>query len=275
MENFNFESRWDPRVLATDLDGTLIPLPGSEENRADLRLLAEAMAEGTREVVFATGRHLESVLEVMESDGLPRPEWMVCDVGSSIYRRDATGAYRPFEPYDGHLAGLVGSIDRAAVERSLAAVGGLVPQDEACQGRFKISYFAPADRVEALVAEVSRVCGEAGLPFACMGSVDPFENKGLLDLLPARVSKAYALIWLSTHADFRPEEVVYAGDSGNDLAALVAGFRAIAVGNMDPSLADRIERELGGQGRPDLLFRATKTATSGVLEGCRHFGLVR
>ena len=275
MENFNLKSGSEPRVLATDLDGTLIPLPESEENRADLRRLAEAMGEGTREVVFATGRHLESVLRVMESDGLPRPEWMVCDVGSSIYRRDANGTYRSFAPYDDHLAGLVGEIDRAAVERSLGVIEGLVPQDGACQGRFKISYFAPADRVEALVGEITRVCGEEGLPFACMGSVDPFDNKGLLDLLPAGVSKAYALIWLSTHADFRPEEVVYAGDSGNDHAALVAGFRAIAVGNMDRALADRIERELTGQGHPELLFRAAKSATSGVLEGCRHFGLVR
>ena len=275
MEKFNLESRSEPRVLATDLDGTLIPLPESEENRADLRRLADAMGERSREVVFATGRHLESVLRVMEYDGLPRPEWMICDVGSSIHRRDTKGAYHPFEPYDDHLAGLLGEIDRAAVERTLEVIEGLVLQDEACQSRFKISYFAPADRVESLVGEITRVCGEEGLPFACMGSVDPFNKKGLLDLLPAGVSKAYALIWLSTHADFRPDEVVYAGDSGNDHAALVAGFRAIAVGNMDGALADRIERELSEQGHPDLLFRATKSATSGVLEGCRHFGLVR
>jgi sucrose-6-phosphatase len=41
-----------------------------------------------------------------------------------------------------------------------------------------------------------------------MGSLDPFLNCGLLDVLPKGVSKAYALLWLSTHADFKPDEVV-------------------------------------------------------------------
>ena len=96
----------------------------------------------------------------------------------------------------------------------------------------------------------------------------------LLDVLPAQVSKAYALIWLATHADFLPDEVVYAGDSGNDLAALICGFRAIVVANDSEGLADRVAASLEERSLLDRLYLARDQATSGVLEGCRHFGLI-
>ena len=108
-----------------------------------------------------------------------------------------------------------------------------------------------------------------------MGSLDPFSNCGLLDVMPAGVSKAYALIWLSTHADFSPDEVIYSGDSGNDYAALVSGFRAIVVANGSEGLAQKVSAALGERRISERLYLAKQTATSGVLEGCRHFGLIQ
>jgi len=273
MEYFNLQSKSDPRVLGTDLDGTLIPLPGSEENERDLAGLAEQLTAQGRELVFATGRHFESVLEALEDYHLPVPDWMVCDVGSSIYQRGENG-FVPYQPYGEHLRTLLGGIDRAAVEEALCSVEGLAMQESESQGPFKISYFSEAGDVEHLEEQIGGICRDARLPFTCMGSVDPFSGKGLLDLLPSGVSKAYALIWLSTHADFRPEELVYAGDSGNDFAALVAGFRSIAVGNASASLVRKIEAVMTEKGMGDRFYHATGRATSGVLEGCRHFGLV-
>jgi len=273
MTHFNFQSPLPPRVLGTDLDGTLIPLPDSAENRADLRTLAGLLAEQERELVFATGRHFESVLGVIDSADLPEPQWIVCDVGTTVCRRTDEG-YRRFRPYEEHLSELIGRIDRGAVEQALRGVSGLTLQDDDSQGPFKVSYFCEDREVRTLAEEIMVICGERKLPFNCMPSVDPFTNRGLLDLLPKGVSKAYALIWLSTHADFDPSELVYAGDSGNDHAALVAGFRAIAVGNMDGNLAAEIAAEMAEKGWSDRFYRASAQATSGVLEGCRHFGLV-
>lgn len=151
---------------------------------------------------------------------------------------------------------------------------GLVLQEDAAQAPFKISYYCDAANLPDLSRAIGELCEGKALPFACMPSVDPFNNRGLLDLLPREVSKAYALLWLSTHADFDPGELVYAGDSGNDHAALTAGFRAIAVANMDAGLAAAMSREMAEKGWADRFYRARRTATSGVLEGCRHFGLV-
>ena len=93
-------------------------------------------------------------------------------------------------------------------------------------------------------------------------------------MLPLNVSKAYALIWLSSHADFCPEEVVFSGDSGNDKAALVCGFRAILVENASKQLLNAVRDELRSMGSENLLYHAKGTATNGVLEGCQHFGMI-
>jgi hydroxymethylpyrimidine pyrophosphatase-like HAD family hydrolase len=89
------------------------------------------------------------------------------------------------------------------------------------------------------------------------------------------VSKAYALIWLTTHADFTPDDAIYAGDSGNDLAALAAGFHAVVVANASEGLAEKVSALQQERGIPaDRLYAAKAPASSGVLEGCRHFGLL-
>jgi HAD superfamily hydrolase (TIGR01484 family) len=261
-----------PRVLATDLDGTFLPLPGNADNLAALETLRRARANHPLGLVFATGRHLASVLAAMDEYDLPRPDWIVGDVGTSIHHRHGA-SFAPFAPFEDFLAGQTRGSDRTAVESLLAGLDGLTLQSPERQQRFKISYVAPADAADPLAAAIHQRLHKARLPYACLASVDPCHDQGLLDVLPAGASKAAALLWLSTHADFSPDEVVFAGDSGNDLAALTCGFRAIVVANAAPELADRAERELAARGLAPRLFRATRPATSGVLEGCRHFGL--
>lgn len=273
MTIFNPNPGVPPRVLATDLDGTLIPLPDNAGNQAALEVLHQAFAAGRLELVFATGRHLESVLEAIPKYALPRPDWIVCDVGTSIHRRQGD-SFALFKPFETHLAETTHGVDRTAVESLLADLEGLSLQSPERQQRFKISYESAAADVERLAALVNQRLAAAALPYAGLASLDPYRGAGLLDVLPAGASKAAALIWLATHADFVPDEVVFAGDSDNDFAALACGFRAIVVANAPQGLADRAERALAERNLPGRLFRATRPATSGVLEGCRHFGLV-
>jgi len=72
------------RVLATDLDGTLIPLNGSDSNVSDLATLAEQLRPNNVQLVFVTGRHFESVTAAINEDRLPKPDWIFCDVGTTI-----------------------------------------------------------------------------------------------------------------------------------------------------------------------------------------------
>ncbi|MFP4156374.1 MAG: HAD-IIB family hydrolase [Opitutales bacterium] len=273
MKDFNPHSPASPRILATDLDGTLIPLPENKQNTEDLKLIHAQHADGRLPLIYATGRHYESVLEAIGQYRLPTPEWIICDVGSRIFRRSGCD-YAPFDPYEVHLNELVGGSDRKTVEALLEGLEGLQFQQPDHQTAHKISYQCEAGRVETLIAEVKLRLEAAQAPYSGMGSLDPFLNIGLIDVLPGSVNKAYALRWLATHADFTPEEVVYSGDSGNDEAALSCGFSAIIVGNASVGLADRVRQHLAAVNQEDRLFCSTQKATSGVLEGIRHFGLL-
>lgn len=273
MQKAKKESLFNPRVLATDLDGTLIPLPGRPENEADLNTLSGLLSEKGQELIFCTGRHFDSVMEAMDSYRLPVPKWMICGVGSAIYE-NVNGTFVRFAPYDLHLEDVAAHIELQSLRELMSTVMGVSLQIEAHQDRFKLSYDCAGTELETVSARVESRLKAAALPFHCMASLDPFHGVGYLDIMPLGVTKASALVWLSTHGDFDPDEVVYAGDSGNDFAALTHGFRAILVGNATQSLQDRILAVLRENGDEDRLYCAEGHATTGVLEGCRALGLV-
>ncbi len=60
-----------PLVLATDLDGTLIPLANDEQNQRDLRQLKAELSDRDLSLVFVTGRHFESVQQAIAEYHLP------------------------------------------------------------------------------------------------------------------------------------------------------------------------------------------------------------
>ena len=124
MNHFNPESSIVPRVLATDLDGTLIPLPETEANITDLQRITDHFSRSSQPLVFATGRHFESVLDAIEQYNLPIPEWIVCDVGSAIYQRVGS-RFEVFEKYEAHLTESSGGFDRALIERPCTVLRGL------------------------------------------------------------------------------------------------------------------------------------------------------
>jgi sucrose-6F-phosphate phosphohydrolase len=274
MNEYNPQPKIPATILATDLDGTLIPLPGNDSNKEALVRIFNDHKSGDIELIYATGRHFESVLEAIETYTLPRPEWIICDVGGAIFQLKQD-AYKHYTPYEAHLLENTGSVNRDQVEKALMGIDDLALQPPDHQQRFKLSYQCASETLNKLVATIEARLKEANMPYHCMGSNDPFMNCGLIDVLPRNVSKASALLWLATHADFSPDGVIYSGDSGNDYAALVSGFRAIIVANSSDGLVNKVQQQLKVRDLEDRLYIAKGKATSGVLEGCQHFGLIK
>ncbi len=258
-------------VLATDMDGTFIPLEGNEENRRDLEILCHELQKRGLELVYVTGRHYELVLDAIRSHSLPEPRWLVCDVGTSIYESAPDGGHRTVAAYDKHLAEIVGRIHVGVLQELFSSVSELRIQEHEKQGQFKLSYYCDAEALGPLNAGVSQTLQDSRAPYRVIASVDPFTGEGLIDFLPEGVSKDYALRWWVDHTHRDEKEVVFAGDSGNDLAALTAGYRSIVVANADPSVAHQARLAHQSAGWTDRLFLAAKPATSGVLEGLNHF----
>lgn len=259
------------RVLATDLDGTLIPLEENRQNQDDLQILATQLIQREVPLLFVTGRHLDSVIEAINEFHLPQPGWIICDVGTSLFARGVSGGFEPVTAYWRHQDEIITSMPIPALRDLLRPIKGLRLQEQAKQGRFKLSFYANAADLGQLVTRIQRDLDQAGAPYSIVHSVDPFNGDGLIDLLPAGVSKAHALSWWTRHTGRSLDDIVYAGDSGNDLAALTAGYRAILVGNADRDLAERIQTAHQKAGWKNRLYVAGGEATSGVLEGCHKF----
>lgn len=268
-------------ILATDLDGTLIPgdalRPDDPQHQALARLRMLAATEKI-EIVFVTGRHHDSVIEIMQAKGLPEARWIICDVGTSIFYRDEPAQqqpYRPLQAYVNHLDGIVGSftIDRLKAEISIS--DDLRLQEAEKQGRHKLSYYCDAGRLDWHCQAIERQLKRIAAPYRIVSSIDPFNSDGLIDLLPTATDKSSALLWWATFRGCDPQAIVYAGDSGNDYAALAAGFRAILVGNADRALARRVTEHHRQAGHAHRVYLARGHATAGVLEGCRWFELIR
>lgn len=272
MNIFQPELGLPARVLATDLDGTLIPLPGLRSNLASLDELKRRLNETGRTLVFATGREFGSIVRAIHDYRLPQPDWIVSDIGTGVRHR-VDGKYEPHPDYPSVLVEATGGYPRDELEAQFAHLGELQLQAEHAQSAYKLSYFCPLEELDGILSEMEEVVAEEQLPYEVMASVDHNRETGMIDVLPRGVTKASALIWLSTHADFHPEEVLYAGDSGNDFAALVSGFRAVIMGNATEGLAGKVEAAMLENGLRERLLLSDRQATDAVLHGCLHFGL--
>jgi len=83
-------------LLATDLDGTF--LGGKSLHKQTLyRLIRE---RDDIQLVFVTGRGLESVLSILNDPIIPNPDYIICDVGATIVNGHTL---EPIEPLQGSI----------------------------------------------------------------------------------------------------------------------------------------------------------------------------
>ncbi|WP_354637676.1 trehalose-6-phosphate synthase [Kitasatospora camelliae] len=235
------------RILVTDLDGTL--LAGGTEGR---RLLREALGRHPEvTVVFATGRGSASVRRVLRDPLVPRPRWIIADVGATVL--DGTD-FSPVEPLQEQLrAGWPGPARvRAALGRfpALAYQHG-VAQDGRC------SYHLPPD---GLTGELIAAVGALGCAWEY--SADRY-----FDVLPPRVSKGGALLALAEKLTWPRESILVAGDSLNDLSLFRLGAHAVLMAGAEGALSAAV-------GDDPLVHRPDRPGAAGILAALQDLGWV-
>ena len=259
-------------VLATDLDGTLIPLNGCPQNKLDLKRLAEKIREREFLLVFVTGRHFRSVQDAIVEFKLPIPDWIICDVGTSIFQGGPTGKFEPVRQYSDCLEEILGDNDIQPLAKLLKDISGLRLQEDEKQCRFKLSYYVDAQQLSKSSLAITSVLDASGIAHELISSVDPFNGDGLIDILPLGVSKAFALNWWTSFRGIGSQSIIFAGDSGNDLAAMTAGYKTIVVSNADHRIAQQVAHHHKENASENLFYLAESKATSGVLAGLTFFG---
>lgn len=239
-----------PRLIATDLDGTLLRSDRSISPRtADV--LSRMSAEG-RQVVLATGRPIRWLREVY--DQLHEPVPAICANGAVVYDPVADEVLRadPLAP------------DRLAqvIRRLRAEVPGVSFAVEVVDGRemrHETGYpvhlqdegVQPVDAPEDLLSApavklLARADGQDPETFvklvtgALQGMAEATcsSYSGVVEISATGVTKAAGLAWLCDRRGVSPDEVVAFGDMPNDVPMLTWAGHSVAVANADPAVRE-------------------------------------
>lgn len=256
-------------LLASDMDGTVIPLEDTEERRqaiAKFRKLTEEHPNLT--LAYITGRRLELAREGIAQWQLPEPDAIVGNVGTSVYWQHS-GDYVADEQYAELMMQQMGGFTGIRVRKILNLLPDLTLQEPECQSDYKSSYYVPlSTNKDALIQNIRVPLQNEGITVNIVYSIDPHKQIGLVDILPADVAKDFALAYLADHCGIDNDHVVYAGDSGNDLKAFLSGYPAIAVS----TTPEWVKEEVLASGT-DKVYIAKAPSTAGVVEGCSHWGI--
>jgi sucrose-6F-phosphate phosphohydrolase len=268
-----------PLLICTDLDRTLMPNGPQPESAGARRCFAQLAGRPEVTLVYVTGRHRTLVEEAIAAYRLPPPDFVIGDVGTTIYRVGAEHAWE-------HLAGWEDEIARDWAGRThsdlltlLKAFPVLRLQERSKQNRLKLSYYLPLHQdIDALTPAISERLEQAGIRARLVWSVDDIANVGLLDVLPARASKRHAIEALMREKGFDRDQTVFCGDSGNDLEVLISPIPAVLVANSRNDVMN-LARELAAQaGTREQLYVATGgfmgmngNYGAGMLEGIAHY----
>ena len=265
------------KILATDLDRTLLPNGHWEADEDAIGLFNEMTRKFGVQVVYVTGRNLALTEAAVAEFGVRPPDILIGDVGTSI-RRYENGKWQFDTGWNEHVRHASPRWDAAAIRDAVADIPGLREQEAEHQNPFKQSYYADhARREEILAAIAERV--EGRFDEVAIYSYDSMDDKGLVDFLPDSATKQTALEYVAEQHGCDKGEVVFCGDSGNDIFPLTAGFAGVLVRNADEQLVDNVRRAMAEN--PELKVYFAKGGfmglngyyTSGVLEGADHYGL--
>jgi len=267
------------QILATDLDRTLLPNGSWPADSEAIGMFNELTAQQDVLVVYVTGRNLNLTERAIEEFGVRLPSILCGDVGTTI-RKHENGQWAFDHGWTEHVRRASPRWDAAAIRDAVAGVDGLKEQASEHQNQFKQSYDVDLDKTVQVLETVNTLV-QGRFDEVIVYSVDAQENKDLLDFLPGSATKQTALEYVAEEYGTPKEEVVFCGDSGNDISPLTAGFAGVLVRNADDQLVQKVKDAMTDN--PDLQVYFAKGGfkglsgyyTSGVLEGAFHYGVLR
>ncbi|MFN8611670.1 MAG: HAD-IIB family hydrolase [Vulcanimicrobiota bacterium] len=239
------------KLFCSDLDGTLVGNPeGTDRFRRAWRSISRPPL-----LVYSSGRLLVDILNLLQVEPLPQPDYVIGGVGTQIYDFNNQNLLDEFEDQ------LQLDWQLSQVEALIRDFPGVQPQPGEFQHRFKSSWFLPRATRQTL-----------------QRLQDLFESHDLkvkivysslrdLDLLPVQASKGNALMWLMQRLGISGRDCLVAGDSGNDSSMFaIPEVRGIVVDNAQPELFEAVI--------PLPVYTSLASLADGVVEGLDHYGLL-
>lgn len=241
------------RIFCTDLDGTIL---GKPDATLRFRRVWESLPDDQRPLLcYTTGRLLNDTVKVIASTDLPEPDFAICGVGTMIYDFKTKTMLKEFSEV------MEEGWDKTTIESIVQAATNAVRQPPQFQHRYKSSWYLEGAEDEA-IQQLEDLLNAEGVTVNLV-----YSSARDLDVLPKMANKGNSLRWLIDELGIKAEEVVVAGDTGNDSAMfLIPGVRGIIVENAQPELFART------LALPT--YQAQEHFADGVLEGLQHYGVV-
>jgi len=265
------------KILATDLDRTLLPNGQWKPDSGAVELFNELTEKHGVIVVYVTGRNLDLAEGAINEFGVRYPNVLCGDVGTTI-RMHENGQWTFDEGWISHVKNASPKWDAEAIKAAVAGIEGLIEQAPEHLNQFKQSYDVGLAKKDQVLKEVdARVKGK--YDEVIVYSFDSEANKGLIDFLPASATKQTSLEYVAEKFGTEKGKVVFCGDSGNDIFPLTAGFSGVLVRNADDQLVDNVKKAMDENSALKVYFAKgdfkglSGYYTSGVIEGAYHYGL--
>jgi len=234
-------------LFASDVDDTLL----GDDNA--LFKLGRALKSIRQNIVlvFNSSRPCASLKNSLRvNPNLPKPDFLIGALGTEIE------APEPGNEICEYSQQLSKNWDRGQISQLMSDLGFIAHDDE-YQTPFKASYNVPGYEQYQLVVEQLK---KAGITAKVI-----FSSNENLDIIPKGIDKGFAVDHLRNKLSLEKDQVIVAGDSGNDLDMFHYGFKGIIVGNADLQL-----KALTGSN----IYHARNIYANGVLEGLQHWGVV-
>ncbi|GAB3405950.1 HAD family hydrolase [Flindersiella endophytica] len=255
----NLDERWRPRLVALDIDGTLVD-PDNNYSPA-VEAAVHAVLEAGTHVVLSTGRGLTATRPVAERLGLPKP-YLVCSNGAVTVRLHPEPELLDIVRFD------PGPVLQLLLERMPDV---LVAVEELGVGYRVNKPFPPGELTGQLVVEpLSKLVAEPATRVILREPsneaerfLDVIDRVGLhgvsyyigytawLDIAPDGVSKATALEKIARRLGVGRADVLAIGDGANDVEMLDWAGRGVAMGNATPAvqeIADAVTKSRADDG---------------------------
>lgn len=267
-------------LLCTDMDRTIIP-NGAEPEDAEARPRLQQLARRPDvRLVYVSGRDIGRVDDAIAEFALPQPDFVISDVGTSLHHREH-GKWQAHDDWFAHIVADWGGVTAPQLMSRIVPlvkeVPGVTVQEDDRQSACKASFYTPVELNTDLLPVLTAQLLEAGLRCNLVWSIDEPAQRGLLDVLPARASKLHAIRYLQGWLDVADSQLVFAGDSGNDLEVLVSEVNAVLVRNASPQVREAALERSRQNGSLSALYLAQGAAgmngnyAAGVIEGVLHF----
>ena len=267
------------KILATDLDRTLLPNGSWPADPGAIDLFNELALKHDVLIVYVTGRNLNLTEQAISEYEIQYPHILIGDVGTSI-RKYEQGNWSSYSGWDLHVRQTCPRWDANAVRSAVAGVAGTMEQESEHCGPFKQSYYVDHDRNKEVLKNVDALV-KGKFDEVIVYSYDSQSGKGLLDFLPRSATKQTALEYIADELGISKRDIVFCGDSGNDVFPLTAGFSGVLVRNADDQLVASVKQARDAD--PELKVYFAKGGfmglngyyTSGVIEGAYHYGIFK